>query len=99
MPGPISGEVLNSLAKAHLAAPPTVYAIQYLVDARSFREPPQLGRQILLQRLAVPLRPALESCVDLFGDVAYEHIRHACIMLSITAPGNVKRCGIHRRRV
>jgi hypothetical protein len=40
MPGSILGEVLNSLAKAHLAAPLTVDAIQYLVDAGSFRKPP-----------------------------------------------------------
>jgi hypothetical protein len=59
MPGPVVGEVLNGLAKAHLAAPPAVDAIQYLVDARPFRKPPQFGRQVLLQRLAAPLRPAL----------------------------------------
>jgi hypothetical protein len=39
MPGPIFGEVRYSLAKAHLAAPPAVDAIQYLVDARPFRKP------------------------------------------------------------
>jgi hypothetical protein len=40
MPGTIPREILNGLAKAHPAAPLTVDAVQYLVDARPFCKPP-----------------------------------------------------------
>jgi hypothetical protein len=40
MPGPILRKILNGLAEAHTTALLTVDAVQYLIDARPFCEPP-----------------------------------------------------------
>jgi hypothetical protein len=62
-----------------------VDAIQHLRQARPLRQPSQLTREVLLQRLAAQLSSALKSRVDVLRDVSHEHVRHAYIMLSLAA--------------
>ena len=47
----------------------------------------QRARQELLQRLAAPLSPALQSSVNVVGDITYQQVRHAYIMLSFSPAG------------
>lgn len=46
----------------------------------------ELSGKILLQRLSLPLGPLLERRVNVFGNVAYEKVCHAFIMIA-PAPG------------
>jgi hypothetical protein len=86
MPGSVLGQVLSCLAQPDPAAPAAVDAVQHLADAGPFGQPSQLTREVLLQRLAPQLGPALKSCVNVIGDVPDKYIRHAYIMLSRAAP-------------
>lgn len=91
MPFPLSSKVLGGLLEAHPATLMTLDALQHLINARAPRQPAQFTRQVLLQRLAALLGPALQSGVHVVGDVADQQVRHACIMLSPTTKGQAPR--------
>jgi hypothetical protein len=82
MPRPLGNQIISSLPQAHPATAVALDAIQYLINSRPLRQPAQLTRQVLLQRLAAPLSPALQSGVYVVGDITYQQVRHAYIMLS-----------------
>ena len=82
MPRPLGNQIISGLLQAHPATAVALDAIQYLINSRPLRQPAQLTRQVLLQRLAAPLSPALQSGVHVVGDITYQQVRHAYIMLS-----------------
>ena len=82
MPRPLGNQIISGLPQAHPATAVALDAIQYLINSRPLRQPAQLTRQVLLQRLAAPLSPALQSGVYVVGDITYQQVRHAYIMLS-----------------
>jgi hypothetical protein len=82
MPRPLGNQIISGLPQAHPATAVALDAIQYLINSRPLRQPAQLTRQVLLQRLAAPLGPALQSSVHVVGDITYQQVRHAYIMLS-----------------
>lgn len=51
-----------------------------LIDGRSLDEVSELGCQVLLERLAALLRPALQRGMNLLRDVPNENVRHAYSM-------------------
>ena len=69
MPRPLGNQIISGLPQAHPATAVALDAIQYLINSRPLRQPAQLTRQILLQRLAAPLGPALQSSVHVVGDI------------------------------
>lgn len=94
MPRPLLTEIIHRLAQAHPAAPAAAYPVEHFINARPLCQPPQLAREELLQRLAAPLSPALQGSVNLLGNVSYEQVRHAYIMLSPRRAGKrtVRTC-------
>ena len=63
-------------------------SIQHLVDRRCHCDQGELSGKELLERLPCLRSPAEQSLMDFVRDVAYLHVRHACI---IHAPrGKVK---------
>jgi hypothetical protein len=66
LPGPILRQVLDRLGQPDPAALAAVDAVQHLLQARPFRQPPQLCGQVLLQRLPAPLSPPLQESGGLF---------------------------------
>src|SRR6266513_1311524 len=85
MPLPLGNEIISSLPQAHPATAVALDAIQHFFNSWPLRQPAQLIRQVLLQQLAAPLSPALQSGVHVVGDITYQQVRHACIMLSLRA--------------
>jgi hypothetical protein len=83
MPGPLFSKIIGGLLQANPAARAAFDAIQHLIDTRALRQPAQLAREELLQRLTPPLGPALKSGVHILGNITDQHIRHAYIMLSL----------------
>jgi len=82
MPGPLFGKIVGGLPQAHPASSTALDAIQHLINARAFRQPAQLTREELLERLAAPLSPPLKSGVHILGNITDQQVRHAYIMLS-----------------
>ena len=62
-------------------------AIEHVVEARLLCQALQLGREVLLKRLAAPLSLPLKRSVDIGWEITNEHVCHACIMLSYRVPG------------
>lgn len=56
--------------------------VEDVADVASLREMTELDDQVLLQRLVSVFSLALQSTVDVVGDVADQDIRHAYIMLA-----------------
>src|SRR5260370_26453385 len=82
MPVPLLSKIIGGLLQANPATGAAFDAIQHLIDARPLRQPAQLTREKLLQRLAAPLSPALQSGVHVVGNIPHQQVRHAYIMLS-----------------
>jgi hypothetical protein len=61
--------------------------VQHLIDAGPFGKSAQLTGEELLQGLAAPFSTALQGGVNVVGNVSYEQIWHAYIMLSLL-PGD-----------
>ena len=57
--------------------------VEDLADRALLGEVAKLGSEVLLQGLVAALGLALQSGVDVLGDIADENMRHACIMLAI----------------
>ena len=62
-------------------------AIEHFVKTRLLCQALQLGREIMLERLAAPLSPPLKRSVDIGWEITNEHVCHACIMISYWVPG------------
>jgi hypothetical protein len=73
-----------------------VDAIQHLIDTWPLGQPAQLPSKVLLQRLATLLSPALQGSVHILGNIPYQHVRHAYIMLSIVVVCNLRLRGALR---
>ena len=56
--------------------------VEDLADRALLGEVTQLDSEVLLQRLVPALGLALQSGVNVLGDVANQDVRHACIMLT-----------------
>ena len=61
--------------------------IEHFVETRLLCQALQLGREVLLKRLAALLSPPLKRSVDIRWEITNEHVCHACIMLSYRVPG------------
>ena len=94
MPLPLFSEIVCGLLEADLTAAVTFDAIQHFIDTRPQRQPAQLRREVLLQRLATLLSPALQSSVHILRYIPYQYVRHAYIMLSVSC---TYRQAVHRR--
>ena len=82
MPLPLFGKIIGGLLQADAATAMAFDAIQHLIDTRPLRQSAQLPSEVLLQRLAALLSPALQGGVHILRNIPYEHIWHAYIMLS-----------------
>nr|MDA8207919.1 hypothetical protein [Actinomycetota bacterium] len=56
--------------------------IEHFVETRLLCQALQLGREVLLKRLAAPLSPPLKRSVDIGWEITNEHVCHACIVIS-----------------
>jgi hypothetical protein len=66
-------------------------AIEHLLETRLLCQALQLGREVLLERLAAPLGPPLERSVDLGWKITNEHVCHAFNMKASRDPGQVRQ--------
>jgi hypothetical protein len=91
-------EILGGLLQTYPASRVAFDAIQDLIDAGPFGDAAQFTGEELLQGLAASLGPALEGGVNIVGQVAYQHVRHAYIMIALLAACNaVLRRGMSER--
>lgn len=89
MPLPLFSEIVCGLPEADLTTAVTFDAIQHFIDTRPLRQPAQLPSEVLLQRLATLLSPALQRSVHILRDIPHQHVRHAYIMLSTVLVSNL----------
>lgn len=98
---PFFREIISRLLQADTATTVALDTVQHFIDTRPLSQPAQLAREVLLQRLATLLGSALQRGVHILGDIPYQHVRHAYIMLSLVlvrnswprrAPVSLARC-------
>lgn len=80
------------MAQADRATPASVDSIEDFVEGRPLCESLQFRSQVLLQRLPTLFSSPLERGVDVFREISYQNVHHACIMLSTERVG--KRCSV-----
>jgi hypothetical protein len=91
MPRPLFGKIVSGLLQANLTTSAALDAIQHLIHTWALRQPAQLTREELLQRLAAPLSPPLKSGMNILRNITDQQVRHAYIMLSLALPGKAAR--------
>lgn len=64
-------------------------AIEHFIETRLLCQALQLGREILLKRLAAPLSPPLKRSVDVGWEITNEDVCHACNMIAHWLAGQV----------
>ena len=78
-------------ATASIEADPTSVSTgdagEHLIHRGRRCQPCELGGEILLEGLPCFLSAALKTCMHLIRQIAYQNIRHACIMLSTLVTG------------
>jgi hypothetical protein len=67
-------------------------AIEHVVESRLLCQAFQLGKEILLERLAAPLGPPLKRSVDIGWEITNEDVDHACVVISFRVLGQAV-CG------
>jgi hypothetical protein len=83
MPPPFLSKIISCPLQANPATSVQFDAFQNLIETRPLGQPAQLACEVLLQRLAALLSPALQRSMHILGNIPHQHIWHAYIMLSL----------------
>jgi hypothetical protein len=82
MAGTLRPEVSGGLRQPYPTAPTPLDPVEHVNQGRLFCQAPQLGGEVLLERLALLLGTVLERSVDVFRDISHKYVRHDCNMIA-----------------